>query len=122
MLALPIMLSALVMGSAVTVTIIAVYYLRPAYVEHNNSRSAAVAVVSPQAEHERVESGKVAPYTSHGLLCGYDTSTAAMIENLPEDFSLVRPYLDDPDYRRAALMTLTSNASTRRLSPVFAAA
>lgn len=117
--------SAFVAVAVVTFAVAVTYYLRPSRGEHANPRGAATTVATLRAE--RVFTAPAAPIsraptplTPYGLLCGYDTPTVVIMD-LVDAPALVRPYLDDPDYRRAALLALMANEPTRRLRPLVAA-
>lgn len=110
--------SAFVAVAVVTLAIAVTYYLRPSRGEHANPRGAAITAATLLAQIE-YESSRPAstPGIPGGLLCGYDPPTV-MITDLRDAPALVRPYLDDSDYRRAALM---ATEAPDRLRPLVAA-
>jgi hypothetical protein len=114
-------ISAFLAVALVTLAVAITYYMRPSRGEHANPRGAAttVATLRAQIEHEPPRPVPT-PGTPYGLLCGYDLPTVVIMD-LATAPALVRPYLDDPDYRRAALMALMANEPTMRLRPLVAA-
>lgn len=103
------------------------YYLRPSRGGHANPCGAAVTVKTLKAERARVASAEPCPCTPtpgtpYGLLCGYADPPKVTIMDSPDEPALVRPYLDNPNYRRAAMRALLANEPTTRLTPVRAAA
>lgn len=116
--------SAFVAVAVVTLAVAVTYYLRPSRGEHANPHGAATTVATLRAEHERAEpcSRSRTPDTPYGLLCGYDDTPTVVIMDLPDAPALVRPYVEDPDYRRAAVLALAANEPTRRLPPLLIAA
>lgn len=113
--------SAFVAVAVVMLAVAVTYYLRPSRGVHANPHGAAITVAMLRAkiEHEPPRPMPT-PGTPYGLLCGYDTPTV-VITDLADAPALVRPYLDDVDYRRAALMVLMANESTKCLRPLVAA-
>jgi hypothetical protein len=118
------LVSALVAVVVVTLAVVVTYYLRPSHGEHANPRGAATTVATLCAQHKQAAAPLPrarTPVTSYDLLCGYhDPPTVIM--DLPGAPALVRPYLDNADYRRAALARSIANAHTERVSPLAYAA
>jgi hypothetical protein len=118
------LVSALVVVAAVTLAVIVTYYLRPSRGEHANPRGAATTVATLLAYEKPAPPPVPTPITRYGLPNGYDGISTAVIfdPELPGAPALVRPYLDNADYRRAALATLVTSEPAKRPSALIAAA